>query len=195
MSEMRVTLRAITEDDLPDYVVWFNDPEVVQFTSLCPGTITLEGEQEWFARISAADVRERHWAIEAEGRHIGNCALMPHATQAQASFGIIIGDKSAWGKGYGTAALQEVLRIAFAEMKLHRVHLTVFPENERGRRCYAKCGFREEGYHREAFCKGEVWRDVIAMAILSSEWEARVPRNCFYRRMNRETRELENLDS
>ncbi len=172
MSETRVTLRAITEEDLPQYVVWLNDPEVVQFTTVCAGTITLEGEREWFARISAPERQDRHWAIVAEGRHIGNCALMPHPTQKKAGFGIIIGDKSAWGKGYGTAALQEVLRIAFAELDLHRVHLTVFPENERGRRCYAKCGFRPEGYEREAFFKGDKWNDLIAMAILKREWEA-----------------------
>jgi len=173
MSETRVTLRPITEEDLPDYVVWLNDPEVVQFTSVCAGTITSEGEREWFARISAADARERHWAIVAEGRHIGNCALMPHPTQNKAGFGIIVGDKSAWGKGYGTAALREVLRIAFAEMELHRVHLTVFPENARGRRCYAKCGFRQEGHEREAYFKRDKWHDLITMAILREEWEAR----------------------
>jgi RimJ/RimL family protein N-acetyltransferase len=170
---MSVVLRPIREEDLADYVVWLNDPEVVQFTTVCAGTITLEGEREWFARISAADPRERHWAIAAEGRHIGGCALIPHPTQAQASFGIIIGDKAAWGKGYGTAALQEALRVAFTELDLHRVHLTVFPENERGRRCYLKCGFREEGYQREAFYRGDRWYDLIAMAILRREWEAR----------------------
>jgi len=172
MSETRVTLGPITEEYLPQYVVWLNDPEVVQFTTVCAGTITSEGEREWFARISAADPRERHWAIVAEGRHVGSCALMPHPTQAQASFGIIIGDKSAWGKGYGAAALREVLRIAFAEMDLHRVHLTIFPENERGRRCYARCGLRQEGYLRESFCKEGTWLDQIAMAILREEWEA-----------------------
>ena len=171
MSETRVTLRPIIEEDLPHYVEWLNDPEVVQFTTVCAGTITLEGEREWFARLSAADPRERHWAILAEGRHVGGCALVPHATQDQASFGIIIGDKSAWGKGYGTAVLREVLRIAFAELDLHRVHLTVFPENERGRRCYAKCGFREEGYLRESLCKAGTWQDQIPTAILKSEWE------------------------
>jgi len=97
---------------------------------------------------------------------------MPHPTQNKAGFGIIVGDKSAWGKGYGTAALREVLRIAFAEMDLHRVHLTVFPENERGRRCYARCGLRQEGYLRESFCKEGTWLDQIAMAILREEWEA-----------------------
>jgi RimJ/RimL family protein N-acetyltransferase len=171
--EMSVRLRPVREEDLADYAVWLNDPEVVQYTTVVAGTITPEGEREWFACITSPKHTGRTWAIEAEGRHIGNCALIPHLTQAQASFGIILGDKSAWGKGYGTAALREVLRVAFAEMNLHRVHLTVFPENERGRRCYARCGFREEGYLRESFCKEGRWQDQIPMAILRSEWEAK----------------------
>ena len=41
MSETRVRLRVITEEDLPDYVVWLNDPEVTEFTTLESGNITL----------------------------------------------------------------------------------------------------------------------------------------------------------
>ena len=105
------------------------------------------------------------------GRHIGNCALVPHPTSKKAGFGIIIGDKTAWGKGYGTAALRAVLRIGFAEMDLHRIHLTVFPENCRGLRCYERCGFRREGMERQAYFKDDKWHDLVTMAILREEWE------------------------
>ncbi len=173
MTQPQVILRPVTEADLPDYVRWLNDPEVTQFTSVNAGNVTLEGERGWLAHISAPDYRGRHWAIEAEGRHIGNCALIPEPAHNKAGFGIIIGDKMAWGKGYGAAALRQVLQIAFAEMNLRRVHLTVFPENQRGLRCYIKCGFRQEGYERQSYIKGDKCHDIIAMAILREEWEVR----------------------
>lgn len=172
MGEAQVRLRLHTEDDLPNYVRWLNDPEVTEFTALESGNVTLEGEREWFEHISDPDCRDRNWAIEAEGRHIGNCALHLDADGRTAGFGIIIGDKTAWGKGYGTAALREVLRIGFEEMGLHRIHLTVLAENARGIRCYEKCGFRREGLLRQAFHKGGVWHDRFIMAILREEWEA-----------------------
>jgi len=172
MSEGRVRLRQITEADLPDYVRWFNDPEVTQFTAAEAGKYTLEGEQEWLAEISAPECADRHWAIEVDGRHMGNCALMLGRYKDTGAFGIVIGEKSAWGKGYGTAALTEVLRIGFAELGLHRIHLDAFAGNARGIRCYEKCGFRQEGLRRQARWKRGEWQDIVEMAILREEWEA-----------------------
>ena len=172
MPEGRVRLRSITEADLPDYVQWLNDPEVTEFTAMESGSITLEGEREWFEHISDPDSRIRNWAIEVDGRHIGNCALHLDASGQTAGFGIVIGDKGQWGKGYGTAALREVLRIGFEEMALHRIHLDAFAGNARGIRCYEKCGFRHEGLHRKARLKRGQWIDVVSMAILHDEWEA-----------------------
>ncbi|MFB3881332.1 MAG: GNAT family N-acetyltransferase [Armatimonadota bacterium] len=172
MSEAKVRLRAHTEADLPNYVTWLNDPEVTEFTALESGKATLEGEREWFAHISDPACRDRNWAIEAGGRHIGNCALHLDSDGRTASFGIIIGDKSAWNKGYGTTALREVLRIGFEEMGLHRIHLQAFAGNARGIRCYEKCGFRREGVLRQARYKRGKWADVVTMAILKEEWQA-----------------------
>jgi len=170
MSETRVRLRAITEEDLPDYVIWLNDPEVTQFTQIESGGITLEGEREWFARITAPDEGNRHWAIELDGRHVGNCALMPDPAGLTA---VIIGDKTTWNRGCGTAALREVLRIGFEEMGLHRVHLTALAENGRAIRCYEKCGFQREGLRRRHYLKRGRLVDVVCMGVLREEWEAR----------------------
>jgi RimJ/RimL family protein N-acetyltransferase/precorrin-6B methylase 2 len=170
MPEAQVRLRPTTEADLPDYVEWLNDPEVTQFTHI-EGPLTLEDEREWFQRVSGPDSRTRNWGIEADGRHIGNCALMPDESREIAGFGIIIGDKTQWGKGYGTAALREVLRIGFEEMGLQRIHLTALGGNTRGLRCYENCGFRHEGVRRRHFLKRGRWEDVVCMGILRQEWE------------------------
>ena len=171
MSRVRVRLRPVTEADLPDYARWLNDPEVTEFTAM-EGPVMLKGEREWFARISDPKSDTRCWAIEVDGRHIGNCALQLDASGETAGFGILIGDKTQWNKGYGAAALREVLRIGFEEMGLHRIHLQAFAENARGIRCYEKCGFRHEGLHRQARWKRGEWRDMVSMAILREEWEA-----------------------
>jgi RimJ/RimL family protein N-acetyltransferase/precorrin-6B methylase 2 len=173
MSDQQVRLRPITEADLPDYVKWLNDPEVTEFTTLESGSITLEHEREWFRAISAPDCSAHNWAIEADGRHIGACDLVPGGLVQQAYVGIIIGDTTAWGKGYGTAALREVLRIGFQELNLHRIRLDCHAGNARGLRCYEKCGFRREGIARQARFKRGRWVDVVQMAILREEWEAK----------------------
>jgi RimJ/RimL family protein N-acetyltransferase len=60
-----------------------------------------------------------------------------------------IGDRGAWGKGYGTEALRLALQYAFDELNLHRLTLTVIDYNERAIALYEKAGFRREGVFRE----------------------------------------------
>lgn len=168
----QVNLRPVTEADLTQIVIWRNDPEVMQFMGREAGETTLEGLQEWLARVSAPDSLDHEWMIEVKGRAIGGCGLQIEGNEQIAYLGIYIGEKMAWGKGYGTAVIREALRFGFAERNLHRIHLGVFPENPRAIRCYEKCGFRHEGFQRQAHFKGGGWRDLIRMAILREEWEA-----------------------
>ncbi len=173
MGEVQVKLRAHTEADLSNYVAWLNDPEVTEFTAIESGNATLEGEREWFARVSDPACRDRNWAIEVDGRHIGNCALHLDETGQVGGFGIIIGDKTHWCKGYGAAALREVLRIGFEEIGLQRIFLHAFSKNRRGLRCYEKCGLRREGVLRRHRLKRGKWMDIVCMAILREEWACR----------------------
>ncbi len=85
--------------------------------------------------------------------------------------GIGIGDRTYWGKGYGTDAMRVVLRYAFAELNLHRVTLGVFEYNARAIRSYQKAGFVVEGRIRQEMVRdGRRW-DGIYMGILRDEWE------------------------
>jgi RimJ/RimL family protein N-acetyltransferase len=93
-------------------------------------------------------------------------------TSGDSWVGIGIGQREDWGKGYGTEAMQLILRYAFQELNLRRVSLTVFEYNPRGIRSYLKAGFREEGRQRHFLHRaGRRW-DMVFMGILRSEWEA-----------------------
>ncbi|MEA4863224.1 MAG: GNAT family N-acetyltransferase [Victivallaceae bacterium] len=52
--------------------------------------------------------------------------------------------------GLGTAALRELVGIAFRDFNIKKLHLGVFCFNVGAIRCYEKCGFRVEQYfHRD----------------------------------------------
>lgn len=93
-------------------------------------------------------------------------------TARHAWVGIGLGERENWGKGYGTDAMQVVLRYAFTELNLLRVNLSVFGYNERGYKSYLKSGFVEEGRLREWMARDGQRYDLIFMGILRSEWEA-----------------------
>ncbi|MBN1304475.1 MAG: GNAT family N-acetyltransferase [Anaerolineales bacterium] len=88
----------------------------------------------------------------------------------EAFIGIGIGDRSHWGKGYGTDAMHILLRYAFTELNLERLSLNVFGYNSRGIRTYEKVGFRVEGRQRQYLLRNNQRYDLIYMGILQEEW-------------------------
>ena len=170
-----VTLGPIQRDYLPHYVEWLNDWEVRRFlAATLPQPLTLQDEEDWFNH-QRGDKDSRVFAIltRGEGRLIGNCGLNRiDWTNRHAIFGIFIGDKNYWGKGYGTDSTRTLLRFAFEEANLHRVELQVFSFNPRAVRVYEKAGFRLEGTRQQALYREGVWHDMHIMAILRDEWDA-----------------------
>jgi RimJ/RimL family protein N-acetyltransferase len=166
----RVRLRPLAEPDLRTCVEWMHDREVTRWLASVGDPPTLADEQEWYDR-RRADPDSVMWAIETEeGRLIGNVELRLTPSARRAEMGIVIGDKSAWDKGYGTNTVRMVLRYAFEELELNRVDLTTDEENHRAIRCYEKCGFMREGLLRQhRFVDGE-FGNTLAMAVLREEW-------------------------
>ena len=169
-----VTLGPIQHDYLPYYVEWLNDWEVRKFlATTLPHPLTLQDEEDWFNH-QRGDKDSRVFAILTlgEGRLIGNCGLHQiDWTNRHAIFGIFIGDKNYWGKGYGTDATRTLLRFAFEEANLHRVELEVFAYNKRAIRCYEKAGFRHEGTRRQSRFHDGQYHDAYRMGILREEFE------------------------
>jgi diamine N-acetyltransferase len=75
------------------------------------------------------------------------------------------------GKGYGREALRLVKKMAFQELKAHRLWLDVKEHNVRARHLYDSEGFVAEGVLRECI-KGEVgFESLVVMSMLRSEYD------------------------
>lgn len=78
------------------------------------------------------------------------------------------------GQGVGAAFLSLVLDEAFGPLGAERFHLDCFADNFRAQRAYTKLGFTRDGVLRKAYRLADGTRtDLVMMAILKSEWEAR----------------------
>jgi RimJ/RimL family protein N-acetyltransferase len=84
---------------------------------------------------------------------------------------ISLGDRSCWGKGYGTDAVRVLLRYAFEDLNLTRVSLGVYDYNPRAMRVYEKVGFVHEGRLRQIVRRDGGWHDEIVMGVLREDWE------------------------
>jgi RimJ/RimL family protein N-acetyltransferase len=168
-----IYLRPLEPDDARTLVPWFNDPEVTRFL-LRYQPMTLAEEVEWLrhAGQSATDV-VLGIMTRADERLVGTTGLHNvDQRNRHAAIGISLGDKTAWGKGYGTEAMRLLVRHAFDTLNLNRVWLHVYEYNERAVRVYQKVGFRLEGRLRQdTFRDGKYW-DTLVMGVLREEWEA-----------------------
>ena len=171
----KVYLRAFEPEDAPLAVPWMNDQEVTR-TLAWFRPANLQTEEEFIASSLKADDRVAlAIAVKESDRLIGATGLEQIKWRERiACFGIVIGEKPAWGKGYGTDATRLMVKYGFETLNLNRIWLHAREDNTGGIRAYEKAGFRREGVLRqEVYREGRYW-DVVAMAILRADWEGRL---------------------
>ena len=130
-------------------------------------------QAEFDTRVGQGGRDDAGFAIEADGKFIGQCALFQFDHTAHTCMlGITIGDHAYWGRGYGRDAVRVLLDYAFRLRNMHRVYLSVNGNNERAMRAYKACGFVEEGRLRSHAWSDGAYIDLVYMGILCDEWQA-----------------------
>src|SRR5947208_6204263 len=116
---------------------WLLDPEVRrQIRQYKPHT--LQSEEEYISKLgqSPHDVG-LVIVLRGDDRPIGLWGLHDlDVKNRTVQFGIVLGVKELWGKGYGTEATRLLVRHAFDTLNLNRVWLHVYDDNARGIRAY-----------------------------------------------------------
>jgi RimJ/RimL family protein N-acetyltransferase len=175
----RVRFRGVERGDLPTFVKWLNDPEVRQGI-LIHHPFSQAEEENWYdgmikhpvdehvmgieAREPDTETGEEHWKL------IGSLGFTEIDWRNRSSeFGILIGDKTFWNRGYGTEAVRLLVKHGFNTLNLHRIFLKVFENNPSAIRAYEKAGFTHEGRLRQAEFKDGKYIDVLLMSILKDE--------------------------
>ena len=170
-----VNLRAREMADLERNTRWINDRAVMRFTA-ARYLMSSAAEEQWMRErmVGPMTFADTPFAIETkDGEHIGNTSLFNVSPENRsADFGIMIGEKAYWSKGYGSDATQTLLRFAFEEMNLNRVQLDTYEFNDRAIAAYVKCGFVEEARRRQARWSEGAYHDVVVMGALRDEWLA-----------------------
>ena len=77
---------------------------------------------------------------------------------------IYIGDEEYWGKGYGTQALELIIKFAFNKLNLHMLYLEVFSYNKNATKTYERLGFKQDGILRQSKFQDGKYYDKIIMS-------------------------------
>ena len=73
-------------------------------------------------------------------------------------FGFIIVDDSKRGRGYGRQMLELAIQYAFGILKVERITIGVFENNEPAYHCYQSAGFRDTGKRENYNIRNESWK-------------------------------------
>lgn len=168
-------LRGLEESDINErYLGWLNDFEVTRYLESGRQPSDLADLRAYYENAKNDPKRILFAICDKEtGQHIGNASLGDlHWVHRRASFGIIIGEKAFWGRGYGTEVARLIIEYGFRRLNLHSIYLGVLANHTSAIRSYEKVGFQRDGLDREASWTDGAWHDVYRMSILAREYFA-----------------------
>jgi RimJ/RimL family protein N-acetyltransferase len=152
------------------YSTWLNNEDIRRWFSVYPtsdarGKERLENLYKDFRHILFGVV------LKSDNTLIGLVGLKDiNVLNQSAEFYVIIGDPTAWGKGYGTEATKLMIRYGFLELNLNRIQTQDMDENIGGWRADEKAGFKYEGTLREVIPRFGKFHDVRVYSLLRREY-------------------------
>ena len=144
-----VELRPVAQMSVADWQRfhrYFKDREIAKLNGASPIFLPL-----WlFKRIVLGEEKSGErigYAIYVAQSFIGSVEFYDLDERSrQAVLGILIGEKTLWGKGYGTVAVGLALEMIFDAQKFERVTLQTLDHNARARRSFERVGFQLTGF-------------------------------------------------
>ncbi|MEE3469860.1 MAG: GNAT family protein [Butyrivibrio hungatei] len=172
----RIRLSAIIKEDAESFALWSNDSKYLNNLDTDYARIRSKEYYETVIDNNAQDESIIEYGIRTldDDKLIG--FIMLHSIEwnnRKAIMTVGIGDKAARGCGYGSEAIEMILRFAFMELNLNRVGLDVISDNTPAIECYQKAGFTVEGRARESVIRFGEKLDLIYMGILYDDWVKR----------------------
>lgn len=169
----RLILRPFRLEDASEVQGLAGDRAIADTTLNIPHPYKDGMAEEWISqqRPNFEDSRGVTFAItrKADGSLLGAIGLMGMALGHQAELGYWIG-RPYWNHGFCTEAGSAVLRYAFSELGLLRVHAEHFSRNSASERVMRKLGMQLEGVRRQHVKKWDKYEDSVVCGILKSEW-------------------------
>jgi RimJ/RimL family protein N-acetyltransferase len=174
LSNFRVYLRALAHEDLETIYSWHIDDEIVKDVVSRKYFVSQEYEKNWLhdAIITAENSLKLAVCITKNKQHIGNVYLNNiDYFNKNANSGLLLGDKSLWGQGFGTEGYLLLLHHAFYDLGLIRVSARQLLHNKASIRLHEKSGFKNEGILRKAIFKDGEYRDLNLMSVLREDFD------------------------
>ena len=171
ISTERLNLWPLEPQDLAQNYRWANDSELCRLAGALPMPKSFRDMEGWL-NSSATDPEVHVFSMKLkDGTNIGNIEIRDLDLRcASCELGLMIGDRSQRGRGYGSEAVKALCSFCFNQLRLNRVKVRVLQYNDSAFAMFHKCGFTFEGTERQAFWQdGKFW-DIRILSMLKDEF-------------------------
>ena len=173
----RIYLSPRSIEDAEMFTEWLNDFETTDYIGKSGFLMSLESERKYLEEHSNEEACFSIVTLDGD-KMIGTIGLenISHLHR-RATLGIFIGDKEYRNEGYGPEAINLILDYGFNYLNLNNIELRYLEFNERAKKAYEKCGFKECGRRRKAEYVDGKYYDLVYMDILKEEFNGKYLKN------------------
>lgn len=171
---MKFIVRDLIKSDLPTIYEFIKDREIAYLINYDPYETYESFTERYNLYFSGHSEDIKILTISLDDTVIGKMEIGYDLRDKTALFDLLIGDKSLWGKGYGTKALNVLFSYGFNNLGLNRISCEVYRFNERMIRLMKKMNLNIDGMLREAQFVHDKFVDIFIFSILKKEFEGDV---------------------
>lgn len=156
----RVYLRRPMMDDAAKVFHWERDDEVWRYDPHRPYSESMAEFLPIFERNYVQGNGRQFWFIIEDEKHapIGTITYFNIDYRlGQVEVGLGLGEKTRWGKGYGSEAIRTLVKHLFTTTGLIRIYAETARANYPARRAFTKANFIEVGQIFDPRSSGEPW--------------------------------------
>lgn len=167
-------LRPLTMADATDrYLSWLRDPDVIRFLEARHSRNTIDSVRGY---VASHDNKNGFLLgiFTPDEEHVGNFSMRIDQPNAIGTLGVMIGDRTHWGRDVIQETRAVVLDWSFDTLGLHKVCGACLATNLPAVYNYRRQGWFHEGTRREQ-AAGENGKrvDVVMFGMLASDWKKR----------------------
>lgn len=168
----RLLLRRFMVSDITQvYLEALNDPSIIGMTEARHKNWNKENASVFIESVNNSSSILFGVFLKDSGKPIGNVRLFDiHSIHLRGELSLLFYDKSEWGNGFATEAVEAVVKYAFDLLKLHRITADYYANNIASSKVFKKAGFQIEGTFADHFNIGtNKYIDSIRVAKINSQ--------------------------
>ena len=164
----KISLQSILGENITDeYVSWLNDREVIRFSNQRFVQHSKESCLDYAQSFLGTDNLFLSVKENQSGQIIGSITAYLNLHHCTADMGLMIGDRSVWGNGYGLEAWLLLMRYLFDTAKIRKITGGTLRDNISMIKIMERSGMQLEAIRKEQEVIADVAIDMLLFAKFS----------------------------